>query len=365
MESNSGIRLGESSGLTNTIRKERPDRVINSRMVRRLKLQEGTFQKPKAKSRWCVLGQQDPDAADMFTYAPTPQTEIIVVFLFLLQLFSLTLTVADLENAFCQSDSLDRSAGPLFVEPCEGLDLLSGSLFQLVAPVYGLNDASLRWHRTLTAWLIKQGYRKSQLQPCLYVHYAPGGSVDGLILIEVDHLAIGTKRVQKAEIQRRFQAAFRFGKWEQREASYAGRRIRQRDQYVLVDQKKNMLENFTLYICTKNSTKTGSSHWMSSITPFTCVQDQLGCQGESSRGFWICVYFGATPEGTHSVRCALIANRVVKFLHSSASQCLTIWRHDPRNVRVISVRDAGGIGGPRIENGEKCAECSSDHGRGR
>ena len=38
------------SEVAETIRKERSDRVINSRMVRRLKLQEGTFQKPKAKS---------------------------------------------------------------------------------------------------------------------------------------------------------------------------------------------------------------------------------------------------------------------------------------------------------------------------
>ena len=109
------------------------------------------------------------------------------------------------------------------MEPCEGLDLPSGSLVQLVAPVYGLNDAPLRWHRTLTAWLIKQGYRKPLLELCLYVHYVPGGSVDGLILTEVDDLAIGTKRMQEAEFQQRFQAAFRFGKWEKREASYAGR----------------------------------------------------------------------------------------------------------------------------------------------
>ena len=170
-------------------------------MVRRLKPQEGTFQKPKAKSRWCVLGHQDLDAADMFIYAPTPQTESIMMFLFLLQLCSLTLSIADLMNAFCQSDSLDLSAGPLLVEPCEGLDLPPGSFIQHIAPVYGLNDAPLRWHRTLTTWLIKQGYRKSLLEPCLYVHYAPGGSVDGLILIEVDDLAIGTKRMQEAEFQ--------------------------------------------------------------------------------------------------------------------------------------------------------------------
>ena len=65
-----------------------------------------------------------------------------------------------------------------------------------------------------------------------------------------------------------------------------------------------------------------------------------------------------------TVSDVLIANRVVKFLRSSASQCLTIRRHDPKNFRVISVSDAGGIGGRPTENGGKRAECSSDHGRG-
>ena len=53
-----------------------------------------------------------------------------------------------------------------------------------------------------------------------------------------------------------------------------------------------------------------------------------------------------------TVSDVLIANRVVKFLRSSASQCLTIWRHDPGNLRVISVSDAGGIGRPPTEKGE-------------
>ena len=71
----------------------------------------------------------------MFTIAPTSQTESIMLFLFLLQVCDLTLSIADLENPFCQSDSLDRSTCPLFVEPCEGLDFPPRSLIQLVAPV--------------------------------------------------------------------------------------------------------------------------------------------------------------------------------------------------------------------------------------
>ena len=341
-----------NSEVANTIRKKQPDRVINCRMVRRLKPQEGTFQKPKAKSRWCVLGHQDPDAADMFTYAPTPQTESIMMFLFLMQLCDLALSIADLKNAFCHSDSLDRSAGPLFVEPCEGLDLPPGSLIQLVAPVYGLNDAPLRWHRTLTTWLIKQGYRKSLLEPCLYVHYAPGGSVDGLILIEVDDLAIGIKRMQEAEFQQRFQTAFRFGKWEKRKASYAGRRIRQRDQYVLVDQEKYILEKLHPVLLREKQQKDRKlsldefNQLRSLVYKISWVAKES--RPEASGSASIVAQHLKAP----TVSDVLIANRVVKFLRSSASQCLTIWRHDPRNLRVISVSDAGGIGGPPTENGE-------------
>ena len=188
-----------------------------------------------------------------------------MMFLFLLQLCNLTLSVADLKNAFCQSDSLDRSAGPLFVEPCEGLDLPPGSLIQLIAPVYGLNDAPLRWHRTLTAWLIKQGYRKSLLEPCLYVHYAPGGSVDGLILIEVDDLAIGTNRTQEARVSAKVLNSVPFTKVGENErpaslADGSGSEIR-----MSWSIKKNTFwKSFTLHSCAKNSRKTGGSHWMNS-----------------------------------------------------------------------------------------------------
>ena len=218
--------------------------------------------------------------------------------------------------------------------------------------MYGLNDAPLRWHRTLTAWLIKQGYRKSLLEPCLYVHYAPCGSVDGLILIEVDDLAIGTKRMQEAEFQQRFQAAFRFGKWEKREASYAGRRIRQRDQYVLVDQDKYILEKLHPALLKEKQQKDRRlsldefNQLRSLVYKISWVAKESRPEASGSASIL------AQHLKAHTVSDVLIANRVVKFLRSSASQCLTIWRHDPRNLRVISVSDAGGIGGPPTENGE-------------
>eukprot|EP00959_Pyramimonas_sp_CCMP1952_P129917 2716835-Pyramimonas_sp.AAC.1 len=60
-------------------RRRHPDRVLSSRMVRRFKPMEGVGAKAKAKSRWCVHGHQDPDGEHLSVYAPTPQTESILV----------------------------------------------------------------------------------------------------------------------------------------------------------------------------------------------------------------------------------------------------------------------------------------------
>ena len=62
------------------LRAQFPDRIISSRMVRRKKpLPE--LHKWKAKSRWCIHGHKDPDTGTLVTYAPTPQSEGMMMFL--------------------------------------------------------------------------------------------------------------------------------------------------------------------------------------------------------------------------------------------------------------------------------------------
>ena len=68
-------------------------------------------------------------------------------------------------------------------------------------------------------------------------------------------------------------------------------------------------------------------------------------------GFGICINFSTALGITHRVRRPHRQSSG-KFLRSSASQCLTIWRHDRKGLGVISVSDAGGIGRPPTENGE-------------
>ena len=127
-----------------------PDRVLSSRMVRRLKPQPGVGARPKAKSRWCVHGHQDPDTGSMERYAPTPTSSSVLMFLLITQTMGVDMCIADATNAFCQPKALKRLAGPLFVEPCEGIPEEKGSFIQLEASVYGLDDAPFLWHETLT-----------------------------------------------------------------------------------------------------------------------------------------------------------------------------------------------------------------------
>ena len=90
-----------------SVRRRYPDRII-SRMVRRLKPQEGLGAEPLPKSRWCVRGHQDPDSEDLRVYAPTPQSESIMAVLQMIALLKWDMEIADAKNAFCQSDRLVR-----------------------------------------------------------------------------------------------------------------------------------------------------------------------------------------------------------------------------------------------------------------
>lgn len=52
-----------------------------------------------------------------------------------------------------------------YVQPCPGVDLESSSLVELVAPVYGLDDAP-RWHHTLIPFFTSLGFVRSPMLAC-------------------------------------------------------------------------------------------------------------------------------------------------------------------------------------------------------
>ena len=145
-------------------------------MIRRWKPGDSVDAPPVAKSRWCIRGYQDPDSGGALqVFAHTPTTLAIYLFLIIAQTLGLDIAVADCKNAFCQSDELKRDAVMLYVMPCEGLILDKKARLDAVKPVYGLDDAPMRWHKTFTDFLKSLGFRRTWLESCVYVLYSETG----------------------------------------------------------------------------------------------------------------------------------------------------------------------------------------------
>ena len=70
------VHSGEQSA---QLRNHNSGRILSSRMVRRWKAQDGPFDAPKAKSRFCAHSHTDPNTQWLKVYSPTPQTETLML----------------------------------------------------------------------------------------------------------------------------------------------------------------------------------------------------------------------------------------------------------------------------------------------
>lgn len=123
-----------------------------------------------------------------------------------------------------------------------GLDLPPDALIELVAPVYGLDDAPIRWHQTLLDYFGTLGFERSLLEPCWLVT-RERGRILAMVLIEVGDINdIGVVKEYQQELQQAMEERFTFGKWEHGEADFAGRHVKVLEDRVLLDQQKYILE---------------------------------------------------------------------------------------------------------------------------
>ena len=177
------------------------------------------------------------------TYAPTPQSEGLMLFLQTGLNLDMLFAFADVKNAFCQSHPLRRPRGPIYAEPCEGLGLPPGALIAIDIPVYGLDDAPAAWRNTVASFLVDDlGCVRNIVEPCWYSLFDDGGNCLAQILVEVDDFIVATTPKFYPTLQQKMKERFDFGKWEEGSAEYAGRRIRCTADHILVDQYKYIHE---------------------------------------------------------------------------------------------------------------------------
>ena len=235
------------------------NRILPSRMVRRYKPGEGPGAPRTRKSRFCIRGDRDPDAAFLSRFAPTVTTSNLQVLLQAAINKGYAGVVGDLKSAFTQSMPLFREEGPLYCKSCDGSmpGLETEQIAEIKLGCYGLCDAPLHWRKTLTQYLRNElGYKQSNLDPCTYLLHE-GQNLHGMVAVEVDDLLMFGD-AKHEEKMKQLQQRFVFGKLEpinEVGVSFNGRRLRQVDQTIFIDMQAFVEERMELVEISKERLK--------------------------------------------------------------------------------------------------------------
>jgi len=336
------------------VRERYPSRIITSRMIRRKKPMPGVGAF-KYKSRWCVHGHQDPDSHLLKTFSPTPSVESINLFFQVCLNENLDLSFGDIKNAFGQSDKLDRAGGDIWVEPCEGLSLPEGSLIKLVVPVYGLDDAPLRWHMTLLNFFFSIGFERSLLEPCWLVKRSHGRII-AQVLLEVDDINVGCIPSYSKELKKAMTDRFQFGKWEYEEADFAGRHVKRVDNKVLMNQEKYILEKLEA-IKIPRGQKSDKTRLLNNeeFETFRSMLYKVHWVAHQTRpeasGIVSILSSRLKAASIHDLVCL---NKLITHLRNTAQQNLVLHRFESSKMTFITAPDAGGIdSSPPVEGNEE------------
>ena len=327
------------------VRRRYPERILDSRLVRRRKPQPGVGQW-KAKSRWCLAGHTDPDTASLATYAPTPSTEGLMAFCQTGLNLGHAFSFSDVANAFCQSRPLKRPKGPLYAKPCEGLGLSPGDLIVIEVPVYGLDDAPAEWRATVVDFLQEQGFTRNLVEPCWWMRFNDAGQNEAQVLVEVDDFIVSCSPEIRGKVKQDFQARFKFGKWEDDCAEYAGRMIRVLPDKILIDQKKYIEEQ--VHPVALNKSRRSEKNSPLSDEEFEAVRSAIykvnWVAKESRPEVSGMASIMASKLKTATVDDVATLNKNINFLRNTSHRALTMWRMNPEDVAFVVVSDAGGIG---------------------
>ena len=183
-----------------------------------------------AKARLVVHGNQEH--GHLVSDSPTVSKQSLRLQFSLAAQFGWEIVMADVTSAFLQSDILDRE---IYVQPPEGC-APPGTLWLLRKPMYGLEDASLKWYKTLEDRLIGLGCTKMTLDPAMFVWKDKTGKLGGIIAWHVDDMvACGSDEFYE-KVLLKLMKMFTFGSTSEGKYRCLGWNVEHTDDEILVSQ---------------------------------------------------------------------------------------------------------------------------------
>ena len=142
----------------------------------------------------------------------------------------------DIKSAFLQGLPLhDRD---VFVKAPPEAGLPPGHLWKLRICLYGLSDASLRFHQKVKLVMKQLGLRQSKLDPAVFYELSEDGQMKGVIGTHVDDFLLVGNREWWQGMRDKISKNFELGKVEEKNFLYCGYRIIQETDGMMMDQQE-------------------------------------------------------------------------------------------------------------------------------
>ncbi len=214
------------------IRRQQKERIIPSRLVLVEKMEETG--EPVVKARWTARGDKDPDLFALVregcTQAPTISSNGRYTVMQTIASMGFKLQLGDVTGAFLEADEMTRSKGKLYMSAPANHHLPGfhpEQLYEVVKPIYGLNDSPQRWFTKFADTIKGDGWFQSRLDHCVFFQRDKQGRLTGVLGVHVDDVLLGGRGADFEASIERLRATFPFRKWKHGAGTFCGAELSQ------------------------------------------------------------------------------------------------------------------------------------------
>ena len=197
--------------------------------------EKGDPGKEYIKARLCCRGDKE-QAPDVRTDSPTGSKLSLRFLLSWAASEKFIVKTIDFSNAFVQGRSLDRLV--LMKPPADVRRQKPGIIWKLRKCLYGLKDASRRWHLRLDEEIKKTGAKASHLDKSLYFLRDDQGVIQGFALVHVDDVLYGGTQYFEDTVIKHLKTTFTVGKVEESSFCFTGWDITQDEDGITMSQRR-------------------------------------------------------------------------------------------------------------------------------
>ena len=144
------------------------------------------------KARLVVRGFQQTDVIDDI-YSPVAKNQTLKILFSYCCQNGLRIEQMDVETAFLNG----KINSEVYVNQPKGYEDGTNRVFKLMKALYGLRESPRDWYECFDEYMMKLGFRKSNVELCLYIQGKDGNSI--YLLIYVDDLLICGKDKRKIQ----------------------------------------------------------------------------------------------------------------------------------------------------------------------